>query len=267
MNETLEPVLVTGATGMLGRAVVARLVAADVPVRALSRRAQPSSENVTWVTGDITTGAGIREAIDGAKNIIHLASAPYRRGYTKDVEIDGTRRLLHEARTAGIQHIIYTSIIGCDQIPWGYFRTKVAAENIVRESPVPFTIARLGQFYEFVDQAFSTLARIGVMVSDRRVVAQPVDTGDVAQRLLTALRDGPNDNSVEFAGPEVLDLRTAAQQWLTSTGKRRPNMPVRIPGKLGKAFRAGHLTTRSEPRGSRTWSDYLKAKYQPSPTM
>lgn len=261
MNQTPNPVLVTGATGMLGRAVIARLAAEGSPVRALSRHPHPATETVEWVVGDVTTGTGLRQATAGASAVIHLASAPYRRSYTREVEIGGTSRLLAEARQAGIQHVIYTSIIGCDQIPWGYFRTKVEAESLVREGSVPWTILRLGQFYDFVDQAFAAVARTGVMVADGRVVAQPVDTADVTEKILAMLRTGPVHSIDEFAGPEVLDLRTAAQQWLTVTQKRRPILPIRIPGALGKSFRAGHLTTTSEPQGTRTWRQYLQSTY------
>ncbi|WP_147915829.1 SDR family oxidoreductase [Ruania zhangjianzhongii] len=256
-----SPVLVTGATGMLGRAVIARLVAAGTPVRALSRGQQQPSAAVSWLTGDVTTGAGIARAVDGVGAIIHLASAPYRRGYTREVEVHGTRRLLEEAAAANVAHLLYTSIIGCDRIPWGYFRTKTEAERVVASGPVPASILRLGQFHDFVDQTFHSLARAGLLVGDRRVLAQPVDTADVAERIHAATRAGPSSRIEEFAGPEVLDLRLAAEQWSTATGTRRYILPVRVRGKLGKAFRAGHLTTSAAPRGVRTWRGYLSARY------
>ncbi|WP_420112442.1 SDR family oxidoreductase [Pseudactinotalea sp.] len=264
MSGAQNTILVTGATGMLGRAVVARLVAEGLTVRALSRHPRPATDAVEWVVGDVATGAGLQHATAGATAVIHLASAPYRRSYTREVELGGTSRLLAEARLARVTQFVYTSIVGCDRIPWGYFRTKVAAEHLVREGPVPWTILRLGQFYDFVDQALSAMARTGVMVADRRVVAQPVDTADVASRVVATLRAGPTRTIEEFAGPEVLDLRTAAQQWLAATGKRRAMLPVRLPGELGKRFRAGHLTTQSQPRGTRPWRDYLRDKYTES---
>lgn len=258
-----RPVLVTGATGTLGRAVLTRLVAAGVPVRALSRHEHQRTTGVSWVTGDVTTGAGIAAAVEGAGAIVHLASAPYRRGYTREVEVGGTRRLLQAAASANVEHFLYTSIIGADQIPWGYFRIKVEAEQAVADGPVPASILRLGQFHDFVDQMFSSLARTGLLISDRSVLAQPVDPSDVAERICATLHARPSDRIEEFAGPEVLSLRTAAEQWSTATGTGRFILPVRVPGKLGKAFRAGHLTTSATPRGSRTWRDYLASRYGP----
>lgn len=261
MRESHAPVLVTGATGRLGGAVTARLVAEGISVRALSRSSHESTATIDWFDGDIATGAGLRQATAGASAIIHLASAPYRRGYTREVEIGGTERLLAAARAAGVEHIIYTSIIGCDQIPWGYIRTKWEAERIVRDSAVPSSILRLGQFHDFIDQGLTALARTGLMVSDRGFVAQPVDTADAAGRILGMLREGPNDEIVEFGGPEVLDLRSAVEQWLEATGIRRPHLPIRIPGRLGRAFREGLLATQAEPRGTRTWQEFLRSTY------
>jgi len=266
MSQTAGTVLVTGATGTLGRAVVARLLAADVAVRALSRHEHPGDDRVNWVTGDITTGSGIPSAVEGTRAIIHLASAPYRRGYTREVEVNGTRRLVDAAQAADVQHLVYSSIIGCDRIPWGYFKTKVEAENLIGEAAVPFSILRLGQFHDFVDQAFASLAKTGLLVTDRNVLAQPVATSDVADRILAALRAGPSSRVEEFGGPEVLTLHAAARQWSAATGKRRVILPIRIPGRLGRAFREGRLTAPAAPRGTRTWREYLTATYCPDKT-
>ena len=246
---------------MLGRAVTARLVAECLPVRALSRGSRPSTAAIEWISGDIATGAGLAEATAGVSAIIHLASAPYRREYTRTVEIAGTQRLLVAAREAGSEQINYTSIMRCARIPWGYFRTKLEAERVVRESAVASSIIRLGQFFDFVDQAFTGLARTGLILSDRAIVAQPVDTADVAGRIVEILQRGPRDEPTEFGGPQQLGLREAADQWVRATGRRRLHVPVRVPGKLGAAFRAHHLTTRAEPRGTRTWQEYLADKY------
>lgn len=255
------PVLVTGATGRLGRAVVARLVASGVPVRAMSRREHRHTAGVEWVTGDVSTGTGLRRAVDGAGTIIHLASAPYRRGYTREVEVHGTQRLLEAAASAEVPHPLYTSIIGCDRIPWGYFRTEAEVEGVVAGGPVPASVLRLGQFHDFLDQAFRSLARTGLLVSDRSVHAQPVDTADVAERIQAAVRAGPSNRTEEFAGPEILGLRTAAEQWSMTTRTRRFILPVRIPGRWGEAFRAGHLAATAAPRGARTWREYLASRY------
>lgn len=121
-------VLITGATGRLGRTLSSSLTSAGHAVTGLSRRPRPSGD-VEGRTADIATGDGLDTALDGADSVIHLASAPYRGSYTDAVEIEGTRRLLDTAERAGVRHVVYTSIVGADKIPWSYFRTKTEAEG------------------------------------------------------------------------------------------------------------------------------------------
>lgn len=263
MNEARPQILVTGATGRLGRAAVSHLQAAGLTVRALSRGRREPEDRLEWVVGDLSTGAGLREAAEGIDAIIHLASAPYQGRYTKEVELDGTRNLLRAAESAGVSRLIYTSIIGCDQIPWAYFQIKLATEQLVHASPINTTVVRLAQFHEFLDQAFTGMSRLGALISDRNVVAQPVDTDDIAPELLRVLLEEPSVERIEFAGPERLGLDQALTEWTEATNRRRRILHLRIPGKLGRAFRSGALTTRNGNRGLRTWKDYLEAKYNP----
>jgi uncharacterized protein YbjT (DUF2867 family) len=248
-------ILVTGATGMLGRAVVSELLAGGHTVAAMSRRVRrwPGAEPVL---ADLAEGSGVDEAVEGARAVVHLASAPYQRGYTDEVEIAGTQRLLTAAAAAGVEHVVYTSIVGADRVPWGYFGTKVTAEAIVRESAVPWSILRSTQFHDFVDQAITRMARMPVMVSDRGIVGQPIDVRDVAQRIGRRLTDGPTSDIEECGGPEVLEFDALLRQWQEVRGVRKPILHVRIPGKLGRGFRDGSVTT-DDRSGRITWKQYL----------
>ncbi|NIK58496.1 SDR family oxidoreductase [Kribbella shirazensis] len=251
-------ILVTGATGMLGRAVVSDLLADGHTVAAMSRRVRrwPGAEPVL---ADLAEGTGLDEAVRGAQAVVHLASAPYQRGYTDDVEIVGTQRLLTAAAGAGVEHFVYTSIVGADRVPWGYFKTKVRAEAIVRDSPVPWSILRSTQFHDFVDQAVTGMSRWPVMVSDRGIVGQPIDVRDVAQRLTRRLTAGPSTDVEECGGPEVLEFDQLLRQWQEVHGIRKPILHVRIPGRLGKGFRNGSVTT-PDRTGRITWQQYLTKK-------
>ncbi|WP_157246484.1 SDR family oxidoreductase [Nonomuraea typhae] len=246
-------IVVTGASGRLGRAVLAGLAGAEV--RAISRSPR-SGGDVEWMVADLTTGDGLAAAVTGADTILHLASAPYRGRYTREVELKGTSRLLAAAREAGVRHLVYTSIVGVDRIPWGYFATKLAAEDLVRAGRVPWTILRVTQFHEFVDQALKGVARSGFLVADAGITAQPVDVRDVAGELAARVSEGPALDVLEYGGPEVLDLGGALAAWQRARG-RRPVLRVRVPGKLGRAFRAGYLTTAARPSGKITWAEYL----------
>jgi uncharacterized protein YbjT (DUF2867 family) len=240
--------------------VVSDLLDNGHTVAAMSRRVRrrPGVENVL---ADLTDGFGVESSVQGVEAIVHLASAPYQGGYTDEVEIGGTRRLLNAAASAGVGHVLYTSIVGADQIPWSYFRTKMHAEEIIRSSAVPWSVIRSTQFHEFVDQTLTAASRLPLMVSDRGITCQPVDVRDVADRITQRLVAGPSASIEEYGGPQVLGFDDLIRQWLEIRGLRRRIMHVRIPGKLGRGFRSGSLATTSEPTGSFTWKHYLAEKY------
>jgi uncharacterized protein YbjT (DUF2867 family) len=135
-------ILLTGATGRLGRALVPRLVQAGHDLRATSRRVHPGQHGVEWTVADLASGAGLAQAVAGVDAVVHLASAPYKGAYTVRVDVDGTRRLAAAAREAGVKHLLYASIVGIDRVPWPYFRRKLAAEALVKSGGMGWSIVR-----------------------------------------------------------------------------------------------------------------------------
>ena len=156
-----------------------------------------------------------------------------------------------------MRHLVYISIVGIDRVPWGYFRHKLAAERLVRDGDLPWSILRVTQFHQFADRALRAMSRLPALVGDAGILAQPVDPRDVADRIAGRIAAGPSMTIDEFGGPEVLHLDDAVAQWLNAHSKRRPVWHLRIPGQLGRAFRAGYLTTTARPAGQVTWRDYL----------
>ena len=137
-------ILVTGGTGTLGRHVVPRLREAGCDVRVLSRRTREAADGIEYVTGDLVKDEGIQAAADGAGIIVHCAG---RR--TGDDE--ATRNLVRAGSRAGARHLVYISVVSADRIPvvsgvdramFGYFASKLAAEGIVTDSGLPWTILR-----------------------------------------------------------------------------------------------------------------------------
>ncbi|MFC8299581.1 SDR family oxidoreductase [Micromonospora orduensis] len=252
-------VLVTGAGGHLGGAVLARLRDDGVGVRATSRRPRSGSD-VEWVVTDLATGDGLVEAVTGVDAVLHLASSP-RGGHTHQVDVLGTRRLVVAAGAAGVGHLVYISIVGVDRVPIPYYRHKLAAEQVIAAGPVPWSVLRATQFPRFLDDLLAGSARLGPVIGDRAVLAQPVDPGEVAARLAARLVAGPVGGIEEYGGPQVLRFDEAARAWLAARGSRRPLLPVRIPGRLGRELRAGGLVTGALPRGVRTWADHLADTY------
>ncbi|MDH6463290.1 uncharacterized protein YbjT (DUF2867 family) [Micromonospora sp. A200] len=252
-------VLVTGAGGTLGRAVLPRLRADGFDVRAMSRRPRhdPAAE---WVVADVETGVGLAEAVDGVDAVLHLASLPNSRR-THRVDVLGTRDLAVAAGAAGVAHLVYVSIVGVDRVPYAYYRHKLAAERVVAAGPVPWTVLRATQFPPFLDALLRTASRLGPVIGDPAVLAQPVDQHEVAGRLSERLTAGPLGGTEEYGGPQVLRFDEAVRAWRAARGSRRPLLPVRIPGRLGSALRAGGLTTTATPTGRRTWADHLADTY------
>ncbi|MEU9739908.1 NAD(P)H-binding protein [Micromonospora chersina] len=251
-------VLVTGATGRLGRVALPRLRDEGHTVRAVSRRAR-GDVGVEWVAADLATGEGLAAAVDGVEAVLHLASSPDRR--THQIDVLGTRRLVLAAGHAGVGHLVYVSIVGVDRVPLGYYRHKLAAEQVVAAGPVPWSVLRATQFPEFLEDLLRSASRLGPVLGDPAVLAQPVDPGEVAGRLAAMLAAGPTGRIEEFGGPEVLRYDEAVRAWRAARGSRRPLLPVRIPGRLGRELRAGGLTTTATPTGTRTWADHLADTY------
>lgn len=252
MTNTMK-VLVTGASGNLGSVVLPRLINDGHDVVGMSRRSRPG-----WVTADLATGEGLAEAVRGVDSIVHLASSPTK---TRNTDVEGTRRLVAVAKAAGVRHFLFVSIIGVDRVPLSYYRMKVAAEEIIRTGGVPFTLLRAAQFPTLVDSMFTGLSKLGPVLIDRDMLCQPVAVEDVAERIAALLAEPPVDGIVELGGPRAERMGALAQEWLRARGSRRPVWSIRIPGRLGREVRAGALITEARPTGTRTWQDYLEAKY------
>ncbi|MGW4464503.1 SDR family oxidoreductase [Micromonospora sp. NPDC004704] len=252
-------VLVTGASGTLGRAVVPRLLAAGFDVRGMSRRPQPATDGVEWVVADLAAGTGVDLAVTGVDAVVHLASAT--RSTSARVDVAGTRRLVTDAAEAGVRHLLYVSIVGIDQVPLRYYRLKLAAEQVVAAGAVPWSILRATQFPQLLDQLLGGASRLGPVLGDRALLAQPVDPRDVAGRIADRLAAGPSRTIEEYGGPQVLRYDEAAAAWLTARGRRRPMLSIRFPGTFGRTVRAGALTTTATPTGTLTWADYLADTY------
>ncbi|MFB9679759.1 SDR family oxidoreductase [Streptosporangium vulgare] len=241
-----ENILVTGGTGALGRHVVDRLAAAGHPARVLSRTRGPH-------IGDLRTGAGLGPALDGAGTVVHLASDP--RDSSADVE--GTRRLV-TAAPAGT-YLVYVSIVGVDRHPLPYYRRKYEAERIVEDSGLPYTILRATQFHNLVLLALETLAKAPVLFVPAGTSLQPVEIEEVAERLVELALGDPAGRVPDLGGPEIVSFAGLARTYLRLTGRRRPVVPLLLPGRVAAAFRRGAHLAPDHPDGRGTFADFVAA--------
>ena len=239
----MKPILVTGGTGTLGRAVTAALTAAELPFRVLSRR--PGH-----VVADLVTGQGLTAALSDVDTVLHLATTLRGRR-----DVIATQNLVSAG--PGVRHLVFVSIVGTDRIPIPYYKGKLAAERLVARRP--HTILRTTQFHDLVRTLLAGAARLPVMPLPA-IRVQPVDVRDVATRLVDLARDEPRGRVDDFGGPEVLPLDTLATEYLHATDRHRPRVRFTLPGKTFRGYRDGaNLAPPDNPRGTITFAEYLAA--------
>jgi uncharacterized protein YbjT (DUF2867 family) len=243
------PVLVTGATGTLGRPTVARLRAAGHDVRSLSRRTGPG-----LVTGDLLTGSGLAEALDGVRTVVNLATGP------RQDDVAATRNLVTAAAAAGVGHLVHISIVGIDEIPLPYYRMKLGTERVVEGADVPSTILRATQFHTLIETMFRVQRRLPVVVAPAFAV-QPIAAEEVADRLAELAGAAAAGRAPDIGGPAVRPLPELARAVLRASGTRRPVAPVRLPGRIFRAYAAGHGLVPGRPYGRTTFEDFLAERY------
>ncbi|RCW37643.1 uncharacterized protein YbjT (DUF2867 family) [Halopolyspora algeriensis] len=256
----MQPILVTGATGTLGRAVTSRLLASGTEVRALSRRTQPASQSVEWAVADLSeppqASGDLDEVVRGTSAIVHCASNPLSRGE----DIEAALNLIEAARRTGAPHLIYISIVGVDRVPLGYYRTKWTVERILENSDVPSTILRATQFHDLVLAAMRNLARPPVMAVPARIGCQPVDADDVAERLARIALGEPAGRVPDLGGPQILTTEELARLYLRASGKRRRVLPVPVPGKVSRGYREGGHLAPEHAHGRITFEQFLAGR-------
>jgi uncharacterized protein YbjT (DUF2867 family) len=254
-----QPILITGGTGTLGRSLVPKLQDKGCELRVLSRRDRESIPGVEYVTGDLATGAGVGDAVDGVGTILHLA------GSSKGDDLKA-RTLVDAATRAGKPHVVYISVVGADRVPvvsgvdramFGYFAAKLASEEIIVGSGLPWTTLRATQFHDLAFATVEQMAKLPVIPVPSGVRFQPVDTGEVAARLVELSLAEPAGLVPDIAGPRVYETNDLIRSYLEATGKRRLLMPARLPGKAARAMRDGANLAPDRAVGQRTWENFL----------
>jgi uncharacterized protein YbjT (DUF2867 family) len=205
-------IVIIGGTGLIGTKVVNNLRARGHDVVAAS----PSSGINTF------TGEGLADALKGAQVVVDLANAPQwdDKAVLEFFETAG-RNLLAAETAAGVKHHIALSIVGAERSPEsGYLRAKVAQENLIKASKVPFTIIRSTQFMEFV-KGIAQAATEGQTVRLSPGMMQPIAADDVAAAVTDVAVAEPINGTIEIAGPEQIRMDEFVRQFLSATGDAR----------------------------------------------
>ncbi|MGH8961125.1 MAG: SDR family oxidoreductase [Jatrophihabitantaceae bacterium] len=243
-------VLVTGGTGRLGQVLVPNLVARGHDVRVLSRRAGDRR-----AVGDLATGSGLAAAVDGVQAVVHAATSRHM----QKVDVQGTARLVAAARAAGVEHLIYVSIVGVDRNPFGYYAAKLAAEQAIARSGLAFTLARGTQFHTLVAGVVRRMRLGPVPFAPAGWQVQPNDHAEFARQLAARVDAGPAGTVTEFGGPEVGTFAEFAAFWHRAHGRPRRVREIPVPGKASAAFRGGAQVCGADAaRGEVTFGEWLQ---------
>ncbi len=232
-------IFINGGTGLIGSKTAARLRDGGHEVVA----AAPQN-GINSVTGE-----GLAGAVMGAQVIVDLSNSP---SYDAEAVLEffrtSTSNLIAAAKANGIKHYVILSIVGTERLPEnGYFRAKLAQEDIVKSSGLPFTIVHATQFFEFLGAMLNSWT-----VGDKVVVPpaqiQPIAADDVADVMAEAAIAAPRNGTLEIAGPERLRIHDAIAKYMTATADTRaievsPNVTY-FGGKLADAT----LVSDQEPR-------------------
>lgn len=256
----MNPILVTGGTGTLGRHVVRRLRDAGRDVRVLTRRAGLREESgLHFVTGDLLSGAGIGAAVDGVATIIHCA------GSNKGDEV-ATKNLVDAASGAGGPPVVHISVVGADRMPisgridrllFGYFEMKRKAEEVVAGSGLPWTTIRATQFHDLILMVVEKLAKLPIVPVPSGVSFQPVEADEVAARLVELSLGPPSGLVPDIAGPRANTAAELVRAFLRATHRRRLLLPLPLPGEAARALRDGANLAPERAVGRRTWEEFL----------
>ncbi|MNR88122.1 NmrA-like family protein [compost metagenome] len=242
-------IVVIGGSGLIGSKVVVNL-------RALGHEVVVGSpqSGVNTITGE-----GLAAALQGAQVVVDLANSPSfeDQAVLEFFETSG-RNLLAAETQAGVGHHIALSVVGTERLlDSGYFRGKMAQEKLIKASPVPYTIVRSTQFFEFL----SGIAQAGTVGNEVRLSpahVQPISSDDIAAAVTTTALTAPSNGTFEVAGPERVGLADLVQRYLHAINDPRKVVPDAEAAYFGVKLNDQSLTPGANPHlGNTGFADWL----------
>ncbi len=255
--------LLTGATGQVGSALLGRLLADGADVRCLvrdPRRLGARRVRVQIALGDLTDPPSFRNAMRGVDTVVHLAAAirDQPRGSIEELNGIATWRMVQAAERAGVERFLFFSALGAATHNRArLLRAKALAERAVREADLRTIVLSPSIVYAPGDPWLTLLERLSLLpampVSGRgRAVYQPIWTEDVADCAIAALRDPELAGSFELAGPQTLSHSEIVR--IVLRARRRRRALVHVPtAAVSRALRL--LETVAGPRAFATWDE------------
>jgi uncharacterized protein YbjT (DUF2867 family) len=205
-------IVIIGGSGLIGKKLVNTL-------RQRGHEVVPASPSSGVNT---ITGEGLAAALIGAQVVVDVANAPLweDKAVLEFFETSG-RNLLAAEANAGVGHHVALSVVGTERLlASGYFRAKMAQETLIKASPIPYTIVRATQFFEFVG-AIAQSATDGQTVRLPPALMQPIVSDDVAAAMADVAVENPVNGTVELAGPEPIRLDELVRRYLSANRDAR----------------------------------------------
>jgi uncharacterized protein YbjT (DUF2867 family) len=243
-------IVVVGGTGLIGSRLVTRLSEAG-------HEAVPASPS----TGvDVLTGDGLGDALTGAAVVVDVTNPKvFAPAEILTFFRTETSELLAAEAVAGVGHHIALSVVGADRLPDGYYLAgKVAQEELVADGPIPWTILRASQFFEFLD----TIGNIGTTGGTARLstgLIQPVAADDVADVLAEIAQESPVNGIIELGGPEAAPMDEFVARYWRDKGVDTPVVADSEATYFGARLRTDSLVTGPDARrGPTTYDEWIK---------
>jgi len=239
-------IAIAGGTGTLGRYVVDAVRAAGHQPTVISR-----SRGI-----DVITRTGLDDALRDTSVVIDATNMTTVSAKKSTAFFQtATQNLLDAGQRAGVTHHLVLSIVGIDRVDLGYYKGKLAQERVALAGPVPATVLRATQFYEFAGQM---LTRGGPFAIVPRMTTQPIAAREVADALVVLALGDPVGRAPDIAGPERREMSDLVRALVHARGERRLMVPIRLPGAVGRAMTGGGLLPTGEgPRGTQTFEEWL----------
>ncbi len=250
-------IAVVGGTGTAGRAAVDALLAADQAVKILSR-----NPPVSMPTGAIHSRLDLTRddpagSLQDADVLLDLASSSSR---PASILEQGTGRLLAACEEVGVGHYVGLSIVGCEQVGLGYYRAKRTQEKLIEDAGIGWSLLRASQFHELLDGLMTSTARFGLLPAGEALL-QPVSSEVVGERLALIARGRPTRAPEQITGPRIQTLGDLAGTWIEATGRKRLRLRLPLPGRTGRALKAGALADAASSAPGPDFSEWLTRRY------
>lgn len=243
-------IVVIGGSGLIGKKLVSRLRQNGHEVVAAS----PDS-GVNTITGE-----GLADALAGVQVVVDVANAPSfeDRAVLEFFQTSG-RNLLAAEAAAGVGHHVALSVVGADRLPdSGYLRAKVAQEELIKASGIPYTILRSTQFFEFLG-GIAQSATVGQTVRLSPALFQPIAADDVVTVLADVAVGAPVNGTIEVAGPEPLPLDQLVRRFLSASQDARQVIADAHARYFGAELNDQSLAPGEGPRlGPTRFDDWLR---------